>query len=436
MNLLTGSIGKIFRKYMISACGSALIVSIYSMVDIMCVGQYEGPGGAAALACITPMWSIFISIGMLFGIGGAVRMSFCRGEGRKDDGDRYFTVSLIVGLILSALITVGAITFHEPLLRLFGADDSLIQCAMEYSKWIFPVLSCFLMAQVLMAFIRNDGAPMLCTAAILTGGVLNMVLDVLFVFGFDMGAGGAGLATAIGQTVGILILLTYFFRKKCTLRLVRPVRFLRTALEAVQAGFAPFLVDMSYGIAVAMFNNQVMRYGSAVELAVYGAVSSIAIMFQSLFYGVGQALQPIVSVNFGARQTERVRQVLRLALRAAAVMSVVFFALSELLPGPFLRLYMDVSDSVMAVGPGIVRTYAVSFLLMGVNVVVSYYLQSILQNRASMVISISRGFLFCAVFLYALPALFGLNAIWWTMPLTELCTFFLAICLIRTKRAA
>ena len=431
MNLLTDNIHHIFRRYMFSAFGSAIITSIYSMVDIICVGQYGGPDGAASLACITPMWSIFMSIGMLFGIGGAVRMSLCRGEGQPADGDQYFTAAVSTALLVSILLTTGSLICHESILRLFGADDSLIGGAMSYSRWIFPVIPFFLMAQVLSAFIRNDGAPMLCTAGILAGGILNIILDIFLVFGLDLGLAGAGIATAIGQTVSVLILCSYFFQKRCRLRLVKPIRFLRSMWESILAGFAPFLVDISYGVTVALFNNQIMYYGSSVELAVYSTVSNVAIMFQSLFYGIGQALQPIVSVNFGAKRGDRVQAVFRLALRAAVIMSILFCLISELIPGLLLRLYMDVSDAVMAVGPSVVRTYSISFLLMGINVVASYYLQSVLKNGQSVLISVSRGFLFCSLFLFALPSLFGLNAIWWTMPLTELCTFLLAWVLLR-----
>ena len=434
MDLLTSDIKKVYRKYMFSAFGSAIITSIYSMVDIICVGQYEGKVGAAALACIAPMWSIFISMGMLFGIGGAVRMSFCRGEGRKAEGDRYFTAALVSALVLSAMVCVGTLLFGEEILRLFGADDTLLPCAMAYTRWVFPVMPCFMVAQVLSAFIRNDGAPLLCTGAILTGGILNMILDVLLVFGFDMGSSGAGLATAIGQVVATLILCAYFLQKRCGLRLMRVRGFFRLALESLQAGFAPFVVDISYGIAVALFNNQIMRYGSDVELAVYGTVSSIALIFQCLFYGVGQALQPIASVNYGAGKQERVRQVFRLAMGSAAIMGALFFLVSELIPGPMLRLYMDVDDSVMAVGPSIIRAYAASFLVMGINIVASYYLQSVLQSGKSVLLSLCRGFGFCALFLYALPAVFDLGGIWWTMPLTELCTFVLALGVMKPRK--
>lgn len=432
MDLLNTRVGKLFRKYLIAACGSALIFSIYTMVDIICVGQYEGPDGAAALACVTPIFSVFMSLGMLLGIGGAVHMSLCRGEGRHQEGDRYFVISLLAGLVLSAVMTVVGMAYCEEVLRLLGADDQIIGLAMAYSKYVFPTFPCFLLGQLFIAYIRNDGAPLLCTAAVMTGGILNIFLDVFLVFTMEMGAAGAGLATGIGQTVAVLVLLSYFLRKSCRLRLIRPVRCWHTLRQIVQSGFAPFIVDLSYGFAVALFNNQIMRYGTSTELAAYGTMSNVAITFQSFFYGVGQALQPIASTNYGAGRRDRVRQVLTMALTTTAIMSVAFFVIVQLFPRQLLGIYMDVTPEVLAVGPGIMRRYDVSLLLSGVNIAVSYYLQSVLRSGQSVLVSLCRGCLFLVPFLYVLPLLpWGITGLWWAMPVTELCTILVAVWFLR-----
>lgn len=431
MDLKNGNITSIYLKYLFAAFGSTIVSSIYTTVDIVAVGHYEGPDGTAALACINPIWSIFMSTGMLFGIGGSVVMSICRGEGKKKEGDRYFTAALILAAVASLMITITGMVFREPMLRVFGADDALLPYALDYMQWIFPVIPCFLMGQFLMAFIRNDNSPVLCTAAIISGGVFNIFGDVFFVYVLDMGISGAGLATAIGQVIAIAILCSYFFTKKCSLRLATPEKFGKTAFEILRTGFAPFIVDISFGLSVMLFNNQIMRYGSATELACYGTVSNIAIMFQSLFYGVGQALQPIVSTNFGAKKYDRVKKVLRLSMITAVIMGLLFFAVSESIPALLLRFYMTVNDEVIAVGPRIMRIYASSFLLMGINVVAGYYLQSVLKTKASVTVSLLRGFVLCTIFVYALPAIFGFGAIWWTMPLSELLVAILAIFTIR-----
>lgn len=428
-NLLTGNLKKTYLKYLFSAFGSAIIISIYSTVDLICIGQYCGPDGSAAISCITPLWNVMISLGLLLGIGGSVWLSNCRGSGKEQESNSYFTISLICGFLLAAILFAVFSIWQKEILMLFGAKGDLVDLAADYARWIILATPCFMLGSLLTAFIRNDGAPLLCTISVVAGGVLNVVCDILFTFDFGLGMGisGAGLATALGQTVALLILCSHFFSKRCRLRLVRVKGFLKKLGSILRAGFSPFLIDFCYGIMVILFNRQIMAYAGNTELAVFGTVATVALLFQSLFYAVGTALQPIVSVNHGAGQIQRVRRVLRMAMLSAGIMGLLFFALAQFLPEQILRLYMDVDAAVLAVGPRIMRTYGVSFLLMGFNLVTAYYLQSILKSRPSLLISLLRCVVFSTLGILLLPPLFGFDLIWWTMPLAELLTLIFSL---------
>ena len=146
---------------------------------------------------------------------------------------------------------------------------------------------------------------------------------------------------------------------------------------------------------------------------------------------MGQAAQPIISINHGAHQQDRVRHLVRLSMITAVVMGALFCGVTELFPRAILRLFMDVTDSVLAIGPAILRTYAVAFLLMGVSIVAGYYFQSIMKNGQSLLISLLRGFFLSAALVFLLPAVFGFSAIWWAMPLTELITLVISVILVR-----
>lgn len=436
MDLLSGNLRKIYRKYLLSAIGSAIISTIYISVDMIAVGHSTGPVGAAAFSCINPIYSMMIALGLLLGIGGSVWMGNALGAGRKREANEYFTVTAIVAAVLSVLLCAAVNIWLAPLLRLFGADDTLLPPAVAYARWIAIAVPSFILGVSLSAFVRNDGAPGLCALSTLIGGGLNMILDYVLVFAFGMGMAGAGLATMIGQLTMLIVLLTHFFSKKCTLRFVRPSGALRRLRQICSAGLSPFLVDLTNGVTIAVFNNQIMRLASSVELAVFSTVSNVIILFQSLFYGVGQCIQPAVSVNFGAKNYPRVRWMLRAAMLTAGVMGVVFCGACELFPTFFLRLYMDVTDEVLAVGPGILRVYTTCLLFMGFGVVGIYYLQSILRSKQSAALSLLRGFVLCVTLMLVLPALFGFDAIWLTMPLTELLTMLLAIVFLRRAGAA
>lgn len=436
MDLLTGSIRSIYFKYLSAALGSALIVSIYSLVDMIAVGQYEGPVGAAAMACLQPMFTLFIALGLLFGIGGSVMLAVARGRGDEDRGNRYFTAAAATALVVSAVVTVLFALFRQFFLVLFGADAQLLPYCMDYTFWLTMAVPFFLMGQVLSAFLRNDGSPFLATMATVLGGGFNIFGDIFFVFTCNMGIGGAGLATFLGQVISVAVLLVHFFQEKNTLRFLHPARLWANLREVLSAGFAPFIVDVSLGATVAVFNNQIIRLSDADHLAVYGVISNCIVLFQSMFYGIGQSLQPIVSINHGAGQSQRVRQVLRLSMGTALVMGLLFCGVVELFPGGVLRLFMDATEPVLAIGPAILRVYALSFLLMGFNIVGSYYFQSILKNRQSLLISLLRGFLLSASLALLFPALFGFSALWWAMPVTELVTLVVTVLLIRQSQAS
>ncbi|HIX63566.1 MAG TPA: hypothetical protein H9852_03970 [Candidatus Mediterraneibacter colneyensis] len=233
MDFLNGRIKTIYFRYLSAAFGSALITSIYSIVDMAMVGQYHGPEGSAALAVVAPVWNIIYSFGLLMGIGGSVLFSTIRG---KADGDtrksnEYFTASVIGSVILAAVIWIIIILFDRQLLIVFGAQDNTLTLAREYVLPIKFAIPFFLFNQMLAAYLRNDKNPALATGAVLAGGIFNIFGDYFFVFTCDMGAFGAGLATAIGSTISFLAMMSHFFTKKNTLRLVKPEGLVRKLRE-------------------------------------------------------------------------------------------------------------------------------------------------------------------------------------------------------------
>lgn len=428
--ILTGDIRKLWKKYLLAALGSAIITSIYATVDLIIVGQYEGPNGAAAMAVISPLWSVIMSIGIFFAVGGSVMWGVSRGAGDKD-GESYFTVTLLSSVVASVLLVAACQIFKEPLFRLFGGNDELMPLILGYANWLCWFLPMFLVGQVLIFFLRNDGAPVLATVAVASCGVLNIFGDYFLVFTLDMGIAGAGLATVLCQTLAVIIMCTHFFRKKCSLRLMRPKSFGKQLAAIVKTGLSPFIVDFSIFIATVLFNNQIMRLAGAEELAVYGTAANISIFALSILYGVGGAVQPIASANRGARQYDRMRQVMRLALVSGGAIAGVFLLASELFPVTILKLYMDVTPAVLSVGPAILRIQSAGLVFMGINIVASYYLQSVLCTKESLVVSLLRGVIVSVPLLFILPAVFGFDAIWWTTPVSELAAAVVALLLMK-----
>ena len=430
MDFLQEKVKTLYFKYLAAAFGSALISSIYSIVDMAMVGQYHGPDGSAALAVVAPVWNIIYSFGLLMGIGGSVIFSTIRGreQGQERKSNEYFTASVIGSVILAAVIWLLIIFFDRELLMMFGAQDNTLTLGLEYVAPIKYAIPLFLFNQMLAAYLRNDKNPALATGAVLAGGIFNVYGDYFFVFTCDMGAYGAGLATAIGSAITFIVMMTHFFMKKNMLKLVKPAQLPRKLKEITVTGFSTFFIDVAMGILTILFNRQIMNYLGNDALAVYGVIVNISTLAQCCTYSVGQASQPIISTNFGAGRGDRIRRTLKYALGTAAVFSLFWTVLSMAAPNLFIRIFMSPTPEVLEIAPGIMRCYCSSFILLPLNIFSTYYFQALMKPKAAFIVSVARGFVLSGILIYLLPAAAGADSIWFAMPITELAVAIYVIC--------
>ena len=367
MDFLNGNIKTLYFKYLAAAFGSALITSIYSIVDMAMVGQYHGPEGAAALAVVAPVWNIIYSLGLLMGIGGSVLFGTIRGKEEQGvkRSNEYFTLSIAGAVVLALAAWILIACFDRPLLIFFGAEGHTLTLAREYVLPIKFIIPCFLFTQTLAAYLRNDGNPGRATAGVLSGGIFNIFGDYFFVFVCDMGAFGAGLATAAGTVISI-----------------------------------------------------------------YGVIVNVSTFVQCCAYSVEQASQPIFSTNFGAGKGERIRETLKYALGTTTFFGIFWVLLCMAIPNQFIRIFMSPTEEVLRIAPGIIRCYALSFLLLPLNIFSTYYFQAVMKPQAAFVVSISRGLVISGILILLLPAVAGADSIWLAMPFTELVTAVYVVSMI------
>ena len=435
VDLLNGKLNKTYFTMLFSAIASTIVTTIYSTVDMICVGHYAGPDGAASIACVNPLWALMFAFGVMTGVGGAVMMSNRRGAGDEKAANEYFTVASVTCIILSAAIVTVYSIFLEDLLVLFGGEGNVLKLSIEYMRAMLFAVPTFTLCACFATFARNDGEALIPTVATIVGGVLNIFLDVFLVFTCDMGVRGAGLATGIGQAVAFLIVLSYFFTKKCNLRFTKITNTLDILLKIVTVGFAAFIIEITSGVTSAVHNIVITDNLTNAHFAVYGTASTLMIMFYCLFNGIGTAMQPLVATAFGAGNNERVRQTLKLSFLTALVMGGIFFTLCQAFPETILRIYMDVDDAVLEVGPRIIRLYSLSLLVVGFCMGCNYYFQSTLLRAACVLISVLRGLVFPVLLVLTLPLAFGYDFIWLGTPIGEMLTAGIAILIfLRARR--
>jgi putative MATE family efflux protein len=424
----------VFRHYLRASMGSAVVMSIYAFVDAIAVGQAEGPNGAAAMAVISPMYGVIVFLALMCGIGGGVMMGNSRGEGNWEEGDRWFSAALL----LMGGVTVAAwllfLCFRHQIFTVFGADEELLPLVMRYVRWVVGALPVFLASIFLATFVRNDGDPELAMKAVLIGGGVNIFGDWFLVFPMGMGISGAGLATLISNVLQTAILCTHFRSKKSQLHLKKPQRMGFRCRTICGIGFGAAMLDLANVVLFSLFNNQIMRYGGANYLALFGAVGTMSTLVQSLFSGVGQSIQPVISVNYGAGAHDRVKRVLRMAMMVALGLGICFTCLGLLLPQQIVKLFMSATPEVLALAPQAVRPYVLIYLFLGINVVVIYYLQSTLQPKLSNTVALLRGLVVSGALILLLPYLFGVAGVWWAMPVSELLVCIFGLGCLYAKR--
>ena len=431
MDILNGDLKKIYRKFLFPSLFSGLVTTIYVLVDMIVVGQYEGTAGAAAMACIAPFWPIFCCVSILFGLSGSVFFSKAKGEGNGEESRQAFTAATILLGVVTLVIWISLILFDEQLIRLFGADDSIVPLGLRYMKWLKWGVPLYPLGLFLGMFVRSDGSPGIAGGSVIVGGVLNIIGDFLLTFTFDLGIEGAAIASITGQLVADIILLSHFLRKRNTLAFTRVKDFLRRTKDIVALGFPPFVGDISMSILVIFFNNQVMRYYGATELAIFGICGNIFSTFQTFSYGIGNAAQPLMAQNLGAGKPERVRRTAWLGIRTSVILGVILTAVMVLFPAQITRIYMDTTEDVVQMAVPFLRQFFLCMLFMPLNVFATFALQAVMKIKPTLAVSLLRGVILCAVLVYLLPVLIGPGSIWYVMLITEAVTAALAVFYMR-----
>ncbi len=427
MDFLKDNPKKLFFRFLTASTLSALVVSIYAFVDTIAVGQSEGPLGTAAMAIVTPFYGVFAFFSILVGIGGSVQMSKSKGEGNNEKGNAYFTTATILISIITVLIWLIMIFFYKPIFTFFGANEEVMPYVISYAQWLIYFFPFFIAPTFLGAFIRNDGAPNLVMSAVITGGCINIFGDWFFVFPLGFGMSGAGIATVIGVIVQTIIMSAHFFRKKCNLRLVKPHSFLKGLGKILRVGFGSGIIELGTVIIAILMNNQIMNYGSNTELAIYGVLITIFQLFTAVFSGIGQAIQPLVSSNYGAKNFNRNKTFLKMSFITTIIFGIIFTLLGELLPIQISKIFIATTDEIIKAAPLIFRLFFIVYIPLGISILSIYYLQSTMHHKQALLISFLKGILISSSLILLLPLILDINGVLIALPCSELIVSILSI---------
>ena len=434
MDLLKDDLKKLYLRFLIPSLGSAMVMSIYTLTDAIVIGKGVGPDALAALSLTTPLLCILMSMGILFGVGGSVQMSVYRGTGNKEKANRYFTLSFFT-LAVVTLILWLIYGFGMPvLLRVMGGNDTLYPYAMAYMRYINIFLPVAVFSNFMAIFVRADGDPNRAMAGVLLGGATNIVLDIVFVFPLQMGIGGAAFASVIGMVIQVIVGIAHFFSSKNGLKFIKPKHVVTSIGQIIGNGIPSFFNEFANGFIVLLFNIQILKYCGDTALSVYSVISNCVILFNSLFTGVGQSIQPIIATNYGAGKWERIKKVKNMAFVTIIIMGGIFSASGILSPNGVCSIFMHMNAEMSAIAAKGLRMYFIAFLPMGINLLTSYYLQSILCVKSSLCISLLRNVFLSSLAILTFPLLFGGNSLWIVMPIVEVIVLVLSLIFLKKQK--
>lgn len=433
-DLLNDRVDRLFYKYLIPSISATLVTSIYILADTVMIGRGVGSLGIAALNLLLPLFSLFFAVGMMFGVGGSVLFSVAKGRGDEKSAREHFTAALAGTLAAAVFFEVFCNLFFDQVTALLGRNEAMDGLVREYGRILVAGSPVFMLSSFFQAFVRNDKAPKRAMTAVISGGVLNVFLDYLFIFPLGMGMAGGAIATVIGSGVTVAILFTHFLSPSNSLRLTPRFRWKQT-LEALQNGLASFVVDLSSGVVIFLFNRQLLAYVGDLGVVVYGIISNSALIVNSICNGICQAAQPLMAVNFGAGKKARVEETRKLAVFAALAAGILFTVLGFLNPGLLVEIFVEPTPEIYRMAIPAVRLYFSGFVATGVNLLLATYFQSVLKPGRALGLSLARGMVLNALLVFSLPLIMGVTGIWATMPVTEAATLAVGYCLMRKGKS-
>lgn len=422
LNLLRDKESKVFFHYLIPAICSTLVTSVYLLVDTLIIGQGVGALGISALNIFMPFFLIFNGLGLLFGIGSGILISAEDGMGNKKKSNQYFITGLVSVVSLALVLSLIWNHYLESLCIFLGANDDTIGLVLEYGKSIMMFAPVFIMSNYLAPIIRNMKNPKLVMCGVLTGSFLNIILDYVFVFPMDMGMFGAALATVIGSVTTVLVLSTHFIKKQNRVKINKETISLKLVAPILKCGFSSLIMEVANGFVIFIFNIQILKYIGNNGIVVYGIISNCVLVGLALFNGVAQAAQPIIATNFGAKESARVKKVLKYAMITTTIIGISLFAVVFLFTGQVIQIFVKANAEILSVGIPALRLYLSAFCIMNINILISGYFQSVGKEKIAIYVSIVRGFLLNIILAFVLPSVLPATILWAIVPLSELIT--------------
>ncbi len=424
----TEKVSKLLWQFSIPAIIGMVVNALYNVVDRIYIGHAPGLGanGLAGITIGFPIMIILLSIGILFGVGGATLFSMKLGEGKTKDAElalgNAFSLLIISGLLFMLL---GHI-FLSPVLSAFGASENILPFAMSYMRIIFSGAVFQIVSIGLNNFLRADGQPKLAMITMFMGAGVNIILDPVFIYVLDMGMAGAALATILSQFISMVWILSYFLSKRSHHQIQvknMPIK-LSIATRITALGMPNFLLQLGNSVLNVVLNMTLLSYGGDIAVSGMGIVNSIQTILLMPITGLVQGAQPIVSFNFGAKKFQRVRETQKYAITIATIIVLLGWLATRFMPEQLVRLFNN-EPELLAFGAKALQTWFLFLPVIGFQIVASNFFQATGRTRSAIFLTLTRQIILLIPAILLFSQTWGMDGLLHAAPFADACAALL-----------
>ena len=430
-------IGKLMRKFSIPCIISLLVNSLYNIVDQIFIGWGVGYLGNGATNIVFPLNMICLAFALMIGDGTSAYLSLKLGEKKKDEAKRGVANGILTSILISIVFFVVILALLPQLLNLFGCTEALRPYALDYGFIIAIGLPFMMVGTTLNSIIRADGSPKYSMVSMVSGALLNTILDPIFIFVFNMGVKGAAFATIVSQVLTFILNICYIKRFKSVKLDKKDFKLNGKAVgKLLSLGISSFITQMSIVFVMAAENNMLKKcganseFGSEIPITVLGIVMKISQILNSIILGIAVGAQPIIGYNYGAGKNDRVKETLKKVLGLSIIVSTIAFILFQTIPDKLIAIFGSGDEKYIEFACLAFRTYLMLCIFNGVQIPSGIFFQAIGKSVISAILSVSRQIVLLIPAMIILGNIFGVHGVLSAGPIADGIAFVIALTLI------
>lgn len=412
---------KEFIKYSFLNILGMIGLSCYIFADTFFISKGLGANGLTALNLAIPIYSFINGSGLMLGMGGAIKYSIYKSQKKFKNMNIIFTNTIYLACLLFTIYILIGVFLSKLITTLLGADEDVFIITNIYLKVIFLFSPVFILNDIMICFVRNDGSPQLSMAAMIGGSMSNILLDYVFIFLLKMGIFGAAFSTGLSPLISMSILLIHLLKKKNNFHFTKIKLKLRILKSIFLLGFPSFITEISSGIVIIVFNTIILKLQGNIGVAAYGVIANLSLVIVSIFTGIAQGMQPLISKAYGYNDKLNIKKILKYAVITITITSILIYLIIFLYSSSITHLFNSENNlelqNIAVLG---LKLYFTAIIFAGFNIIISTFFISTEMAFPANIISILRGLIIIVPMAFLLAALFGIIGVWLAFPVTEL----------------